>query len=151
MQFFGIFTSYENKWCCLPSGNKIKDSLLIAWQGITMVTHPYHKTESWSSNAACGHKKCGCSVLLGQLLDADEYSVFVSANDDVGFAKNWKFESSRGFCSLFQPIRAMGPLIFRAGPTNANFWLAASASRVFGRYQNDIFEANIRGKSWHFW
>ena len=47
--------------------------------------------------------------------------LFVSANDDVGLAKNWKFESSRGFCSLFQPIRAMGPLIFRAGPTNANF------------------------------
>ena len=37
MQFFGIFTSYENKWCYLPSGNKIKDSLLIAWQGITML------------------------------------------------------------------------------------------------------------------
>ena len=36
MQPFGIFTSYENKWCYLPSGNKIKDSLFIARQGISM-------------------------------------------------------------------------------------------------------------------
>ena len=37
MQLFGIFTSYENKWCYLPSGNNIKDSLFIAWWGFTML------------------------------------------------------------------------------------------------------------------
>ena len=36
MQSFGIFTSYENKWCYLPSGNKIKDALLIAGRDLTM-------------------------------------------------------------------------------------------------------------------
>ena len=43
MQFFGIFTSFENKCCYFPSGNKVKDSLLIEGRGITMAIDVWYE------------------------------------------------------------------------------------------------------------